>query len=65
MDPEFICHYLNVNPTAIPKKQPPLRSSKVHAKTVKEEVNKLKHAGAIKGAFYPKWLANMVVVKKK
>jgi len=32
---------------------------------VKEEVIKLKHAGAIKDIFYPKWLANTVVVKKK
>ena len=26
---------------------------------------KLKHAGAIKEVFYPKWLANTIVVKKK
>ena len=26
---------------------------------------KLKHAGAIKKVFYPEWLANIVVVKKK
>ena len=26
---------------------------------------KLKHAGAIKEVFYPKWLANTMVVKKK
>lgn len=32
---------------------------------MKEEVNKLKQVGAIKEAFYPKWLANTVVVKKK
>ena len=23
VDPEFICHHLNVNPTVLPKKQPP------------------------------------------
>lgn len=32
---------------------------------MKEEVNKLKKTGAIKEVFYPKWLANTVVVKKK
>ena len=32
---------------------------------VNEEVNKLKKAGAIKEVFYPEWLANTVVVKKK
>ena len=65
VDPNFICHYLNVNPTIIPKKQPPQRSSREHVEAVKEEVMKLKHAGAIKEFFYPEWLANTVVVKKK
>ena len=66
VDPEFICHhYLNVNPLITPKKQLPQRLSKEHAEAVREEVVKLKQAGAIKGVFYPKWLANMVVVKKK
>ena len=31
VDPSFICHHLNVNPSAIPKKQPPRRSSKDHS----------------------------------
>lgn len=45
--------------------QPPQHSSKERAEVVKEVVNKLKQVGAIKKAFYPKWLANTVVVKKK
>ena len=65
VDSNFIYHYLNVNPIAIPKRKPPRRSSKEHAEAVKEEVNKLKCAKAIKEAFYPKWLANTVMVKKK
>ena len=65
VDPEFICHYLNVNPLVTPKKQLPRRPSKEYAKAVWEEVGKLKQAGAIKEVFYPKWLANTVVVKKK
>ena len=28
VDPSFICHHLNVNPSITPKKQPPRRSSK-------------------------------------
>ena len=64
VDPNFICHNLNVNPMVIPKKQPPRHSSKEHAKAVKEEVYKLKRAGAIKEVFYLEWLANTVVVKK-
>ena len=65
VDPNFICHRLNVNPAVMPKRQPPRRLSKEHAKAVRSEVAKLKQAGAIKEVFYPQWLANMVVVKKK
>ena len=65
VDPEFICHNLNVNPLVAPKKQLPWRPSKEHAEAVREEVAKLKQAGAIKEVFYPEWLANTVVVKKK
>ena len=64
VDPDFICHHLNVNPSIIPKKQPPRRPSKEHADAVREEVMKLKKAGAIKEVFYPKWLSIIVVVKK-
>ena len=52
VDPNFICHHLNVNPTVLPKKQPPQRSSKEHSDAVKEEVNKFKQAEAIKEVFY-------------
>ena len=65
VDPDFICHHLNVNLAVHPRKQPPRRSSKEHSNTAKEEVNKLKQFGAIKEVFYPEWLANTVVVKKK
>ena len=53
VDPNFICHHLNVSPTVTPKKQPPRRPSKEHADAVREEVMKLKKAGAIKEVFYP------------
>ena len=65
VDSDFICHHLNVNPSITLKKQPPRRPSKEHANAVKEEVMKLKRVGAIKEIFYPKWLANTVVVNKK
>ena len=65
VDLNFICHYLNVNPIILPKKQPPRCSSKEHSDAVKKEVNKLKQAGDIKEVFYLEWLANTVVVKKK
>ena len=65
VDPNFIFHHLNVNPTVLLRKQPPRRSSKEHSNAVNEDVNKLKQVGAIKKVFYPEWLANTVVVKKK
>ena len=65
VDLNFICHHLNVNLAVTPKKQLPRRPSKEHTDAVREEVMKLKKAGAIKEVFYPEWLANTVVVKKK
>ena len=65
IDPDFICHHLNVNPSVTPKKQSPRRPSREHAEAIREEVTKLKRASAIKEVFYPEWLANTVVVKKK
>ena len=65
MDSDFICHHLDVNLAVHPKKQPHRHSSKEHSGAVKEEVNKFKQVKAIKEVFYPKWLANIVVVKKK
>ena len=65
VDPNFICHHLNVNPSITLKRQLPRRPSKEHAEAVKNEVAKLKQAGAFKEVFYSQWLANTVVVKKK
>ena len=65
VDPSSICHHLNVNPYVTPRKQSPRRSSKDHSDAIKDEEMKLKHVGVIKEVFYPKWLANIVVVKKK
>ena len=65
IDPDFICHHFNVNPSITPKKQSPHRPSREHAEAIREEVMKLKRAGAIREFFYPEWLANTVVVKKK
>ena len=65
VDPNFIYHHLNVNPSITPKKQLSRCLLKEHADAVKDEVIKLKRARAIKEVFYPEWLANIVVVKKK
>ena len=65
VDPNFICHHLNVNPSITPKRQLTRHPSNENAEAVKNEVTKLKQAGAIKKVFYPQWLANTVAVKKK
>lgn len=42
-----------------------MRSAKQHVKAVKEEVEKLKQARASKEVFFPEWISNTVVVRKK
>ena len=42
IDPDFICHHLNVNPSIILRKQLARHSSKDHYEAVKDEVTKLK-----------------------
>ena len=54
IDPDFICHHLNVKPSITPRKQPPKCSSRDHYEAAKDEMTKLKRAGAIKEVFYPK-----------
>ena len=51
VDPEFIVHKLNVDPSFPPKKQKPWRSAKKHVEAVRSEVRRLKEAVAIKEAF--------------
>ena len=64
VDPEFIVHILNVDPSFPPKKQKPRRSAKEHVEAMRSKVWRLKEAEAIREAFFPKWLVNTVVVKK-
>jgi len=42
VDSSFICHHLHVNPSIIPRKQPPPCLSKEHPDAVKDKVMKLK-----------------------
>ena len=65
VDPEFIVHKLNVDPSFPPKKQKLRRASKEHVDAVNLEVQRLKETGVIREIFFQRWLANMVVVKKK
>ena len=65
VDPEFIVHKLNVDPSFPSKKQRSRRASKEHVDAVNLEVQRLKEAGVIREIFFPEWLAHTMVVKKK
>ena len=65
VDLEFIVQKLNVDPSFPPNKKKPRRSAKEHVEAVRSEVRRLREAEAIREAFFPEWLANTVVVKKK
>ena len=65
VDPEFVVHKLNVDPSFPLKKQKPRRSDKEHVEAVRSEVRRPWEAGAIREVFFPKWLKNTVVGKKK
>ena len=65
VNPNFIFYKLNMDPLLQPKKQKSRRYEKQHMGAMKEEVEKPKQAGAIRELFFPEWLSNMVIVKKK
>ena len=52
VDPEFIVHKLNVDPSFPSKKQKSRRSAKEHMEAIRSEVRRLKEAGAIREAFF-------------
>ena len=52
VDPEFIVHKINVDPSFLHKKQKPRRSAKEHMEAVRSEVQRLREAGAIREAFF-------------
>uniref|UniRef100_A0A2N9FJY0 RNase H type-1 domain-containing protein n=1 Tax=Fagus sylvatica TaxID=28930 RepID=A0A2N9FJY0_FAGSY len=65
VDPEFVCHELNVSPEYKPVIQKARRTAPQHAEAVREEVERLLKIEAIREVLYPQWLSNTVVVKKK
>jgi hypothetical protein len=64
ISPEVIAHKLNVNPSTSPVKQKRRVFVPERNAAVMEEVDKLLKAGFIREVYYPKWLANVVMVKK-
>ena len=64
IDPAVITHRLNVGPSFKLVKQKRRIFAPERQKAINEEVGKLLQANAIKEVEYPKWLTNVVLVKK-
>ena len=65
LDPGLVVHSLNVDPGIRPIVQPArVFHTKVEAQII-QEVKKLLTTGFIKPIQHPKWLSNIVPVKKK
>ena len=64
IDKRVIEHSLNVDPTKKPFQQKRRVFALEWNKAIMEEVEKLLTAGFIREVYYPKWIANVVMVKK-
>ena len=64
IDPSVMVHKLNVSPSFPPIQQKKRVFAQERDKAIVEEVQKLLEAGLIWEAYYPDWLANVVMVKK-
>ena len=64
IDNEVIEHKLNVDPTKKPVQQKRRVFAPEWNKAVMEEVEKLLTTGFIREVYYPKWLTNIIIVKK-
>ena len=65
LDPNLVAHALNVEPEAKPVVQP-MRTFHLDVEAqIIQEIQKLLTAGFIKPIMHPRWLSNIVPVKKK
>jgi hypothetical protein len=62
---EKVEHKLKVRPDAIPVKQRLRRFAQDRKDAIRKEISRLLAAGFIREVFYPDWLANPVLVRKK
>jgi hypothetical protein len=62
---ELIAHSLNVSVTAKPTKQKLRRFMQDKKKAIRKEITWLLASGFIKELYHPKWLANLVLIRKK
>ncbi|XP_074322718.1 uncharacterized protein LOC141659690 [Apium graveolens] len=64
IDPEIMCHRLNIDPKHKGVRQKRRAVSGKRAIALAEEVERLLDVGLIRESFYPEWLENPVLVKK-
>ena len=65
IDPVIITRRVSVSPSFKPIRQKRRSLAPKRQKAINEDVGKLLQAGAIREVEYPKWLANVVLVKKE
>ena len=65
INPNVMLHRLNINPDHKPVRQKRRPITAERYATLKEEVDKLLANKFIREAYYPTWVANLVLVKKK
>ncbi|XP_068501851.1 uncharacterized protein [Phaseolus vulgaris] len=64
IDPDLLSHRLAMDPQVKPVRQRRRKFNEERRQVIREETQKLLSAGHIKEVQYPKWLANVVLVKK-
>ena len=64
VDPRIVSHSLKINPGIKPVIQKKRKFAYERQKLIAEETNKLLDVGFIREVTHPKWVANMVLVKK-
>jgi len=65
INPDVICHKLSIKEDTKPVKQKPRRMNEERSRAISDEVDRLLQAGFIRETFYPDWLSNPILVKKK
>jgi len=65
INPSVICHKLSIKKDAKPVKQKPRRMNEEKSRAISDEVDCLLQAGFILETFYPDWLSNSILVKKR
>jgi len=64
INPDFLCHCLTMDPQVRPVRQRRRKFNEERRQVIKEETRKLLSTGHIREIQYPKWLENVVLVKK-